>query len=175
MTAMMTKQCAPLFQFKHILLFHSLFSLDYMHSENRTVQKMLQAVSTHPSRAEVLKLHLLSAAYQDHPGSFYSPYARSCCCSVTKSGPTLWDPVDSSMTGFPVLHCLQEFAQTHVHWVGLPSNILNLCRLLLLLPSIFLIIRVFSNESALSIRWPKYWSFQLPHPPFQWIFEVDFL
>ena len=86
-----------------------------------------------------------------------------------------WDPVDSSMTGFPVLHCFQEFAQTHVHWVGMPSNILNLCSLLLLLPSIFLIIRVFSNESALSIRWPKYWSFQLPHQPFRWIFKVDFL
>ena len=84
-----------------------------------------------------------------------------------------WDPVDSSMTRFPVLHCFQEFAQTHVHWVGMPSNILNLCSLLLLLPSIFLIIRVFSNESALSIRWPKYWSFQLQ--PFWWIFKVDFL
>ena len=41
----------------------------------------------------------------------------------------------------------------------MPSNHLILCRLLLLLPSIFLSVRVFSNESVLRIRWPKYWSF----------------
>ena len=52
-------------------------------------------------------------------------------------------------------------AQTHVHWVGMPSNHLILCRPLLLLPSIFPSIRVFSNESALLIRWPKDWSFSI--------------
>ena len=41
----------------------------------------------------------------------------------------------------------------------IPSNHLTLCRPLLLLPSIFLIIKVFSNESALHMRWPKYWCF----------------
>ena len=41
-----------------------------------------------------------------------------CCCSVTQSCPTLCDPMDCSMPGFPVLHHLLEFAQTHVHWVG---------------------------------------------------------
>ena len=46
----------------------------------------------------------------------------------------------------------------------MPSNNLNLCRPLLLLPSIFLSIRVFSNESALHIRWPKYWSFSFINP-----------
>ena len=40
------------------------------------------------------------------------------CCSVTKSCPTLCDPINYSMPGFPVLHHLPEFAQTHVHWVG---------------------------------------------------------
>ena len=39
------------------------------------------------------------------------------CCSVTQSCPTLCDPTDCSTPGFPVLHCLLEFAQTHVHWV----------------------------------------------------------
>ena len=53
-------------------------------------------------------------------------------------------------------------------------NHLMLCRPLLLLPSIFLSIRVFSNESVLPIRWPKYW-FQLRHQSFQWIFRTDFL
>ena len=47
----------------------------------------------------------------------------------------------------------------------MPSNHLILCRLLLLLPSIFLSIRVFSNESALYIRWPKYWSFSFNISP----------
>ena len=53
-------------------------------------------------------------------------------------------------------------------------NHLILCRPLLLLPSIFLSIRVFSNESVLCIRLPKYW-FQLHHQSFQWIFRTDFL
>ena len=47
----------------------------------------------------------------------------------------------------------------------MPSNHLTLCHLLLLLPSIFSSIRVFSNESALRIRWPKYWSFSFNISP----------
>ena len=42
---------------------------------------------------------------------------RMSCCSVTQSCPALCDPIDCSMPGFPVLHTLLEFAQTHVHWV----------------------------------------------------------
>ena len=41
-----------------------------------------------------------------------------CCCSVTESCPTLCDPMDCSTTGFPVLHHLPKFVQTHVHWVS---------------------------------------------------------
>ena len=67
--------------------------------------------------------------------------------------------MDCSTPGFPVHHQLLESALTHVHWVGEPSNHLILYHPLLLLPSIFPSIRVFSNESALHIRWPKYWSF----------------
>ena len=55
----------------------------------------------------------------------------------------------------------------------MPSNHFILCCSLLLLPSIFPTIRVFSNESVLRIRWPKYWSFQ--HQSFQWIFRTGFL
>ena len=44
---------------------------------------------------------------------------ESCyCCSVTKSGPTLFDPMDYSMPGFPILHYLPEFPQTHVYSVS---------------------------------------------------------
>ena len=57
----------------------------------------------------------------------------------------------------------------------MPSNRLILCHPLLLLPSVFPSIKVFSNESALRIRWPKYWEFQLQHQSFQWIFRTDFL
>ena len=42
---------------------------------------------------------------------------RVACCSVTKSCPTLWNPMDCSTPGFPVLHHLPAFSQTHVHWV----------------------------------------------------------
>ena len=58
-----------------------------------------------------------------------------------------------------------EFTQTHVHWVVMPSNHLILCHPLLLLPSVFSSIKVFSNESVLCIRWPKYWNFSFSISP----------
>ena len=67
--------------------------------------------------------------------------------------------MDCSMPGFPVHHQLLELAQTHVHWLAMPSNHLILCCPLLLLPSIFPSIRVFSKESVFHIRLPKYWNF----------------
>ena len=91
------------------------------------------------------------------------PIQAYCCYSVTLSCLTLCDPMDYSMPGFPVLHHLLELAQTH-RWFML-SNHLILCRPLLLLLSILPSIRVFSNESALCIRWPKYWSFNLSISP----------
>ena len=65
-----------------------------------------------------------------------------------------------STPGLPVHYQLPESTQTHVHWIelGMPSNHLILRCPLLLLPSIFPSIRVFSNESAIHIRWPKYQS-----------------
>ena len=81
-----------------------------------------------------------------------------CCCSVAQLCPTLCNTVDYSRPGFPVLHHLPELAQTHVKSV-MPSIHLVLCSPLLLLPSIFPSIWVFSNESVLCIRWPKFWSF----------------
>ena len=87
------------------------------------------------------------------------------CCSVTQSCPTLCDPMDCSTPGFPVLHYLLEFAKTHVHELVMPSNHLILWHLLLFLPSIFSNLRVFSNDSALPIRCPKYWSFSFSISP----------
>ena len=67
--------------------------------------------------------------------------------------------MDCSTPGFPVLHYLPKVAQTLFSESVMLPNYLILCCPLLLLPSIFPIIRVFSNELALHIRWPKYWSF----------------
>ena len=78
--------------------------------------------------------------------------------SVPHSCSTLCNTMDCSMSGFPVHHQLPELAQTHVQLV-MPSNHLILCHPLLLLPSIFPSIKVFSNGSVLHIRWPKFWSF----------------
>ena len=77
------------------------------------------------------------------------------------SYPALCNPMDCSMPGFPVLHHLPELAQTHVHWVADAIQSFILCCPLLLLPSVSPSIRVFSNELALHIRWPKYWSFSI--------------
>ena len=85
--------------------------------------------------------------------------------SVAHSCPTLCDPLNLSTPGLPVHDQLLEFPQTHIHESVMPSNHLILCRPLLLLPSIVPSIRVFSNESALCIRWPKYWSFSFNISP----------
>ena len=90
-----------------------------------------------------------------------------CPCSVSKSCPTPCYPIDCSMPVFLILHHLLELAQTHVHIVGdanQPSHSLS-SHPLLLLPSIFPSIRVFSNKSVLRIRWPKYWSFSFSISP----------
>ena len=81
--------------------------------------------------------------------------------SVTQLCPTLCDPMNRSTPGLPVYHQLQESTQTMFTELVMPSNHLILCHLLLLLPSSFPSIRVFSNESALCMRWPKYWSFSI--------------
>ena len=79
--------------------------------------------------------------------------------SSVQSCPTLCDPVDCSMPGLPVHHQVSESTQPMSIELVMLSNHLILCRPLLLPPSIFPSIRVFSNESVLHIRWPKYWSF----------------
>ena len=72
--------------------------------------------------------------------------------------------MDCSTPGLPVHQQLLELAQTHAHWVS-DANHLSLCCPLLLLPSVFPRIKVFSNESALPIRFPKYWSFSFSISP----------
>ena len=83
-----------------------------------------------------------------------------CCCSVIQSCPTLYDPMDHSTPGFLAFHCHSGFAQTHSIESMMPSNHCILC-CPLLLSSVFLSVKVFSNELAFLIRWPKYWSYSI--------------
>ena len=87
----------------------------------------------------------------------FSPVPQSCL--------TACDPVDCSIPGLPVhqqLRCLLKLMSIES---VMPSNHLILCRPLLLPPSIFPRIRLFSNESVLRIRWPKYWRFSFSISP----------
>ena len=63
--------------------------------------------------------HYIVFEDRDHILASITPRSKTLCCySVTKLCPTLWDPLDCSMPGFPDLHYFLEFAQIHVHWVG---------------------------------------------------------
>ena len=92
-------------------------------------------------------------------------YPSAWFSSVTQSCPTLCDPMDCSMPGFPVHYQLLKLAQAHVHRVSdatQPSHPLSSPS-----PPAFNIsqIGIFSNESVLLIRWPKYWNFSLSISP----------
>ena len=91
-------------------------------------------------------------------------YTIGCCYSVL-SCPSICDPMDCSTPGFPVLHHLWSLLILISTESMMPSNHLILCCPLLLLPSILPRIRVFSNELALCIRWPMYWSFNVSISP----------
>ena len=97
-----------------------------------------------------LKVWSSAQQHQNHQVQF-SSVAQSC--------PTLRDPMDCSMPGFPVRHQFLELAQILSIKLVMPSNHLILCHPIILQPSIFPSIRVFYNESILRIRWPKCWSF----------------
>ena len=85
--------------------------------------------------------------------------------SVVQSCLTLRDPMDCSTPGFPVHHQLPEPTQTHVHHVGDAIQPFHPLSSPSPPVSIFPSIRVFSNESALHIRWPNYWSFSFSISP----------
>ena len=92
-------------------------------------------------------------------------YWSGCCCSVAKSCPTFCDPMKTvcqSSVSFTISQSFPKFLSIES---VMPSNHLILCFPLLLLVSIFPSIRVFSNESALCIRWPKYCSFSFSTNP----------
>ena len=85
--------------------------------------------------------------------------------SVAQSCLILCDPMNCSTPGLPVHHQLLELTETHIHRVSDAIQPSILCHPLLLLPPIPPSIRVFSNESTLHMRWPKYWSFSFSITP----------
>ena len=97
-----------------------------------------------------------------------------CCCSVAKPCPTLHNPIECSTPGFPVLHYLPEFAQTHVHWV---SDAIQSSHPLLPSPFAFNL----SQHHGLfqwvrsSHQGAKLLEFQFQHQSFQWIFKIGLL
>jgi len=112
------------------------------------------------------------------PWTVVSPRTQSfpATAKSLQSCPTLCDPIDGSPPGSPVPGILQAKVSLSftISWNLLklmsiesviPFNHLILCFPLLLLPSIFPSIRVFSNELALCIRWPEYWSFSFRISP----------
>ena len=105
----------------------------------------------------------LPNTFSNHKLVFY--ICESFCFVVTQSWPTLCKPMSCSTPGFPLLHYLPEFAQTHVHWVDDATNHLIFC-LPLLLPSIFPSIRSFPMSNQV---------LELQHQAFRWIFRFDFL
>ena len=87
------------------------------------------------------------------------------CCSVTKSCLTLCDPMSRSTPGFLSFTISLSLLRLKSTESVMPSNHLILCHPLLPLPLIFPSIRIFSNESSLCIRWPKYCSFSFSISP----------
>ena len=96
----------------------------------------------------------------------YRPLLGHQFCSVTQSCPTLCDPMTVACQASLSITNSQSLLKFMSIQSGMPSNHIILCHPLLLLPSIFPSMRVFSSESVLCIRWPKYWSFSFIVSPF---------
>ena len=110
---------------------------------------------------------ILSIGWQMCTRHLYQPWKELSFLpwpfQFSRSCPTLCDPMDCSTPGFPVYHlfwCLLKLMSIES---VMPSN--HLISSLLFLPSVFPRIRVFTNESVLRIRWPKYWSFSFSISP----------
>ena len=99
------------------------------------------------------------ASLNKTPSVFVTQFSSVQFSSVAQLCPTLCDPMNPSTPGLLIHHQLLEFTQTHVHRVSAAIQPSHPLSSLFLLPLIPPSIRVFSNESTLHMRWPKYWSF----------------
>ena len=112
--------------------------------------------------------------------AFYVFFNSVQFSSVAQSCLTLCNPMDCSMPGFLYNTNSHSLLKLMPIELVMPSNHLIFCHPLFLLPSVFPSIRVFSNESVLHIRWPKYWSFSFsicPSSEYSWLisFRMDWL
>ena len=126
---------------------------------------LLQGYSQPRDRTCISYVSCIGGQVLYHLHHLGNPYFVVQLSSVAQLCLTLCNPMDCSTSGLPVHHQLLELAQLLSIELVMASNHLILCHPLLLLPSIFLSIRVFSNESVLHIRWPKYWSFSFSISP----------
>ena len=116
-------------------------------------------------RPENLLKEIITENFQNLRKEMDIQIQKACCCSVAWLCPTLCDPrtaAHQTSRSFTITWSLLKLVSIES---VMPSNHLILCHPLLLLPSIFPRIRVFSNESGLRIRWPKYWSFSFSISP----------
>ena len=107
-------------------------------------------------------LLLFLGGYQSDHGCSTHLHCCGCCCSVAKSFAPPWTAACQAFLSFIISQSLLKLMFTKL---VMPSNHVILCCPLLLLPSIFLSIRVFPSESAVCIRWPRYWSFSFSFSP----------
>ena len=144
--------------------------------ENRDRDQHTYCLLLHSNRnRKYQNLRFWAAWPQPHYLTFKSSQFVLCCCSVAKSCLTLCNPTDCSTPGFPVLHYLPEFAQTHVHWLSdaiQPPHPLS--------PTSPPALNLSQHQSLFqwvssSHQVAKVLEFQLQHQSFHWIFRVDFL
>ena len=146
------------------------------YTQKHSYKPVLQMISLHVC----FPLHYKPLHYRFLKGQHHTYYIcicdkMYCCCSVAHSCPTLCNPMDCSMPGFPVIHYLPEFAQTHVHWVDdaiKPSHSLSPPSPPALNLSQYQ--GLFQWVSS-SHHIAKVLESQLQHQSFQWIFRTDFL
>ena len=108
-------------------------------------------------------LDIITSILQQH-GSVFN-FSSIQFSSVTQSCLILCNPIDCNTPRLPIHHQLLELTKLMSIESVMPSSHLILCCPLLLLPSIFPSIKIFSNESVLRFRWPEYWSFSFSISP----------
>ena len=152
----------------------SLYPTIIERATNKIKANLSRSFYKHVDTNRTWRSTLLLAGYSNYkPFLNYSQLV--CCYSVTKSCLTLCNPMDCSASGFPVLHYLPGFAQTHVHWISdaiQPFHPLSS-------PS-FPIFNLSQHQGLFqwvtsSHQVAKLLEFQLQHQSFQWIFRIDFL
>ena len=134
---------------------------------NRTCPRFFSFFSPNQNSVILFKRPLYLLLLYILNGLCTSIVSKCYFSSVTQSCLILCDPLDCSMLGFAVHKQLRNLLKHTSMESVMASNHLIFCHPLLCLPSVFPSIRVFSSESVLHIRWPKYWGFKLQHQSFQ--------